>query len=247
MLGPNHIASAPNVDWVTAATGLIGVVLGAALSYFVTYQFERRRTRAQQLAKSFSLMFAVMKIADDLTKMEGEIRAAVAKADAAGVRGEVWTKLTISVGYSEPIAIPADDLAIVALTRDQELTTQVGEIESAHRIYTEAVRALAAQQEKFEAFGLHTAVDGQTVTFEANEAQLVRAGPTIIRLRTLAESLCTGVPRAAKQARAVAAKLGPHLKRHYKFKHFIELRFPETEAANGGLDGGSAPQATELS
>jgi hypothetical protein len=220
------VANTPSVDWVTAASGLLGVILGAALSYFVTYRFERRRTRDDRLAKSFSLVFAVMKIADDLTKMERDVCAALEAAKAQG--GDVWTKLRPGIGYSEPITIPSEDLTVVALTRDQDLTLQVSEVEAAHRIYLVSMKKFQSLKDKFESFGFHVAVKGETVTFEADEAQMVRASPTIIELRTLSQSICEGLPPAASQAREIAAKLGPHLKRHYKFKHFVEMSFPDS-------------------
>jgi len=225
------VESAQSIDWVTASSGLLGVVLGAGLSYFVTYRFERRRVHDDRLTKSFSLVFAVMKIADDLTKMEGDVQAALAKALAQGVEGEVWTKLTFGVGYSEPISIPPEDLTVVALTRDQHLTMEISETEAAHRIFLDSMRALQSLQDKFESFGFHKAVDGETVTFEADQEQLARAAPTIIRLRTLSQSMCAGIPQAAKQARELAGKLGPHLKSHYKFKHFVQMTYPDASPA----------------
>lgn len=224
------VGSATNVDWLTAATGLLGVLLGAALSYFVTYQFERRRTRDDRLAKSYSLVFAIMKIAEDLTKMEDDVRTSLRKAKAQGVEGELWTKLTFAVGYPSAISIPSEDLTVVALARDQDLTRQVTEVEAAHQIYLEAMRKFQHYLDKFEALGLHTGMQEETVSFEADRAQLVQAGPTLIRLRTLSHSICEGVPRAARQAREVATRLGPHLKAHHEFKHFIELSYPEHEA-----------------
>ena len=200
------VANAPSVDWITAGSSMLGVILGAGLSYFVTWQFEHRRIRDDRLAKSYSLIFALMKIADDLTKIESDIHAALAKAKLQGVEGDVWTKLTFGVGYSEPITIPPENLTVVALTRDQDLTIQISEVESAHRIYLDSIKAFRALQEKFETFGLHTAVEGETVTFEADDTQSVQIGPTLIQLRSLSQSICASVPAAAEQARAVSAK-----------------------------------------
>jgi hypothetical protein len=218
-----------SVDWLTLGSGIVGVVLGAALSYFVTYQFERRRLQNERLARSYSLVFAVQKITDDLTKMERDIRAGIATAKAAGVEGEVWTKLRFGVGYSEPITIPAEDLTVVALTRDNDLTTQIGEVENSHRIFLDSIRTLQALMEKFESFELQTSVQGEIVSFEADAAQQALIAPTLIRLRTLSQSVCSNLPAAAAQARDVAARLGPHLKDHYKFKHFVVMTFSTEE------------------
>lgn len=216
-------------DLLNAGAGLVGVVLGAALTYFVTYQFERRRAHDERLGRSYGLLFAVLRIADELTKMEIDLRAAIERAKTMGTT-ELWTVMTSSIGYSEPIRIPPEDLSVVALTQDMNLTTQIGESESAHRIYTQSLQKLDELKAKFEAFGLHTNVEGQIVSFEANSEQFVRVGPTVIQLRTLSESIAEALPKAAEKARSVAERLGPHLKKYYKFKHFITLSFP---SANG--------------
>lgn len=220
------IEGGQDLGWLDAASGLLGVILGAGLTYFITYQFERRRVRQERLGRSYNLFFAVLKIADDLCKMELDLKAGLARAEAAGIKGEVWTKLTSSIGFSDPIVIPPEDLAVVALTRDNDLTLKISEMEAAHRIYTTSMRKLDDLRDKFETFEVHSGMEGETVTFVADETQLARIGPTIIRLRTLGESIAKDLPDAAFAARCVAEKLGPHLKKYYKFKHFISMSFP---------------------
>jgi hypothetical protein len=228
---PIVIEAAPAFDWLNALTALAGVLLGGSLTYFVTWQFEQRRKKENVLGRSYSLMFAIMKFADDLTKMEQDLHTGIAKAEAAGVYGELWAKIPINVGYSDPVSIPAGDLTVVALTRANDLTTQIGEVEAAHRIYTQCFRRLDELRVEFRSFGLETGVEGETVSFEADQTQLVKIAPTLIQLRTLSAAIAEGLPRAGNQARAVAQQLGPHLKKHYKFKHFVSLSFPE-QAAN---------------
>jgi len=224
---PILVEAAPAFDWLNALTGLAGVLLGGLITYFVTYQFEKRRTNDERLGRSYSVMFAVLQIADDLTKMEQDITAGLAKAAATDPPAEFWTKMPTSVGFSDPIVIPSADLTVVALSRDQGLTKEVGEVEAAHRIYVQSMLRLEQLREQFQSFGLGTDVQGNTVGFEANEAQLVQIAPTLIQLRTLGDAIAEGVPPAAKQARSVAERLGPHLKSHYRFKHFISLSFPQ--------------------
>jgi hypothetical protein len=227
------LEQAKELDWVNAGSGLLGVFLGAALTYIATYQFERRRDHKAQRGSAYNLLFAVLRIADDLTKMELDLRNAIAKAEMTGAQGEIWTTMTSSIGYADPVSIPASDLALIALTRDTALTTEIGESEAAHRIFLQSLSRLEALREKLDSFGLQTRIDGQIVSFEANEAQLARIGPTLIQLRTLSNSIAEGLPKAAAKARSVAERLGPHLKKHYKFKHFMSLSFPASEDEDG--------------
>ncbi|MFL6724818.1 MAG: hypothetical protein ACJ8E3_08180 [Sphingomicrobium sp.] len=237
---PIVVEAAPAFEWLNAWIGLAGVLLGGLLTYLVTYQFERRRTKNERLGRAYSLMFAIIKLSDDLTKMEQDVQSGIAKAEAAGVHGELWAKMPINIGHSDPVSVAAEDLTVVALTRDTDLTTQIGEVEAAHRIYTQCFRRLDELRIEFRSFGLETAVEGETVSFEADHAQLVKIAPTLIQLRTLSDAVATGLPDAAKQARDVAERLGPHLKKFYKFKHFLVLSFPAPTVP-------AAPAKTEAS
>lgn len=143
----------------------------------------------------------------------------------------MWNWLVTSIGYPEPITIPADDVTVVALTRDQTLTSQILEVEAAHRIFLACMNALDGQRNKFEAFGLQSkATKKGTVSYVWNEEDNARVLPTITRLQTLSKSLCEDLPKSARKARQVSEKLGPHLKQHYKFKDFVETKWPTNEA-----------------
>jgi hypothetical protein len=238
------VERAAGFDWLSAASPLIGVILGAALTYFVTNRFEERRLREQQLGQAYSMFFVVQKMFDDLVKLLRHIAETKAQAEAEGFKGPLWTILDDVVGYSDTgLTISPDGLALVAATKDVDLLMGVREIESAHRIYLEAIHKLAELRAKLESSGLQIAVEGKTVSYGATPEQYAKIAPTIIRLETLSKSIESGLPEAVARARQVSERLGPHLKKHYKFKHFISVAL-EVEAPNTPGSAAS-PNGTE--
>lgn len=220
------------------------MVLGAGLTYFVTNRLEARRLKEQQLGQAYSLFFAVQKMFDDLVKLLRHIAEAKAQAKAEGFSGPLWAILDDVVGYSEiKLSISPDGLALVAATKDVDLLMGVREVESAHRIYLEAIHTLAELRKGLESSGLQTAVEGKTVSYGATPEQYAKIAPTIIRLETLSASIDTGLPEAVERAREISERLGPHLKEHYKFKHFIFIAL-EVELPN---QPGSTPSSEKES
>lgn len=232
-----NVQSGGGFDWASAANSLLGVLIGAALTYLITRSFERGRIKDLQLGQAYSLVFAIQKMTDDLLKLDQSIKRARAEAKDAGFEGPLWTILDDVVGFSDSdISIPEEALALVAMTKDVELLLGVQEVQSAHRIYLSVLQTLAEQRRKLESFGLQTAVEGKTVSYGATPEEFAKVAPTIIRLEGLSKSLEEGLPKAVSHARDISSRLGPHLKKYYKFKHFISMSFAvgeeaETEAA----------------
>jgi hypothetical protein len=222
-------------DWLNPASTLMAVLVGAALTYFSTHIFERRRINEERLARAYGIIFAVHKMTNDLIKLNDHLAQCIGEATQAGISGPTWTKISDIIGFSDSeVSIPPEDLAIVAITRDVEMVTEIREIEAAHHSYIKSMFKLSELRQKLDASGLHTAVQGQVVSFEATPDEYLKIAPTIINLETLTNSLLEGLPRAVLQAKNVASKLGPHLKSYYKFKHFIVLAFPGSEPVATG-------------
>lgn len=228
MLPPDvfNIQTANSFDWLSAASALIAVILGAVLTYFVTNRFETKRAKEQQLGQAYSLLFAVQKMSDDLVKLQQTIVETREKAKAAAVEGPLWALMDDVVGYSRTsYSISPESLALVAQMKDPGLLMGVMEVESAHRIYIESLRKFGELRGKMESSGLQAAVEGQTVSYAATPEEYARIAPTIIRLETLSQSFEEGVPRAVENARVISERLGPDLKKHFKFNHFMTIAF----------------------
>jgi hypothetical protein len=218
-------------DWFGAVSTLLGVLLGAALTYFVTRRIEASRTKEQQLGHAYSLLFTVQKMSDDLVKLERLIAEIKAEAKREGVEGPLWTILDDVVGYSKAeMSVSPEGLALVALTKDTDLLMGVMEVESAHRIWLTSLHRLAELRAKMDSSGLQTKVEGKIVSYGATPEQYAKIAPTIIRLETLSKGIETGLPKSVETARFVSERLGPLLKKHFQFKHFMSIAFQTPNA-----------------
>lgn len=219
-LGETSIPS----DWLNALSTLLGVLLGAALTYFVTSRFEEKRLKEEQLGRAYALLFALQKMTDDLFKLHRQILVARARAAAGGFEGPLWAILDDVVGYSgASVAITPEALALVAMTKDVDLLMGVREVETAHCIYLEALSKISQLRAKLEDSGLQIAAEGNEISYAATSEEYPRIAPTIIRLQGLSDSIEERLPHAVEHARQIGERLGPQLKKHFGFKHFMSL------------------------
>lgn len=178
--------------------------------------------------EAYSLLFTVQKMSDDLLKLQRLISESKAEAAKHGVEGPLWQIIDQVVGYSDnEKSLSSDGLALVAQTKDADLLMGVMEVESSHRIRLATLHKLTEVRTKFEAetAGLEVAVQGQTISYGATAEEYAKIAATLIRLGTLSTALEDGLPEAVERARSVGERLGPHLKKHFKFEHFMQLSY----------------------
>lgn len=226
----NCIQFVTNNDWFDPVITVVSVLVGAGLAYFTTNRFEQKKLKQEQLATAYSIIFKVQKMLDDLLKIEMHLDETKKEASAAGVEGSPWSTMTDIIGFTNSdISVNADELALIAVTKDSDLVMKVRELESGHGSILSALRKLGELRDDLARSGLITHVDGQTFSFEASELEYAQIAPTLINLETLANSLTPMLPRLIAAGKETAHELGPHLKKHYKFEHFITLSFPELQ------------------
>src|SRR4051794_28551297 len=96
-----YVEAASGFDWLNAASTLLGVILGAGLTYLVTSRSEAKRTKEQQLGQAYSLLFTVQKMSDDLLKLQRLISESRAEAAKQDLQGPLWQIIDQVVGYSD--------------------------------------------------------------------------------------------------------------------------------------------------
>ena len=221
---------------------LMAVFLGAMLALGTTYFFEKRQVHQRELGVAYSLIFKIQYLVDQIVKMDNGIGLQIRNARQSGFSGGAWQIITDFVGFKEPSeSIFADELALIARTKDVELVTKVRELESGHSILLNSLSKICELRVKLSEAGVGHFVDGRTVSYAISEDELPAIAPIIINLDDLSASFESMIPRIAQQARETAGKIGGHLKSHYKFQHFISLSFPSvdqesTEVQVGGED-----------
>ena len=135
------------------------------------------------------------------------------------------------IGYERRPAPTAEQLALVAITRDVDLLAGVQEIATAHSIYVESLHRLFELRSGIDWGGLKTLLDGREVSYLGTPEDSARIKPTMIKLDDLSEAIENQISEAAAKALKTSSEIGPHLKRHFKFGHFITMAVEDTPQA----------------
>ena len=225
----------PETDWLNPIINLSAVLLGAVLTWITAYTFEIKKENQRDLAIAYSLLFKVQHFTNELVQLEREVYLGIQRAEADGADGPLWTKLVDLIGFrNEPVTISAEELALVARTRDVALVMKIRELESGHLIIMSVWSKISLFRRQLAETDLAESVKGRVVTFAASPEQQAKIAPLMINLNDLSEGLKRDLPRIASEARSLAGKLGAEIKRHYKFKHFVTLHIPDpTEIQKG--------------
>ena len=120
-------------------TNLVALLIGAALIYYVTWNFEKRREKREQKAQAFALIFSLQRICNDLMQLTNVLRRiSIDRAQELASGVPLWQLMPINFGWDDEIIIRPDELALLAGTGRNDLVIKVQEASSAHRIYTRA-------------------------------------------------------------------------------------------------------------
>lgn len=210
------------------ANSLLLLLLGAGLTFLTQFLFERKKEREQNRRAAWSLLHSVQAMTEALIGLDQVRAESIVIAEAKGrAHLSLWQNWQEKIGFGDPaMKFSADELIVLSSMHDGAFTTKVREIESAHRIFLKAAETLS---ELRAALGQHcTFATGDTL---ASLNPPPSALPIIMKLDTLSESLESLLPDAVVDAKAVASKIGPRLKKHYKLKKFATLDYSGMEEA----------------
>ncbi len=141
--------------WIEPLTNFGAVLFGAGLAWVTTHLYENKREKERRLSVAFSLLFKIQSLTNEIAQFDGIVKESQAGAAADGVTGPAWTWLNSTIGFDGvQESINADELALVAMTRDTEFLMQVREVESGHRILLGVVREIEELRGRLESANL---------------------------------------------------------------------------------------------
>lgn len=205
----------PEPAWLNPVTNFIALIIGAALSYFVTWKFERRRERREQKGQAFGLVFTLQDACNDLMQLTNILRAISIERSAELAAGTpLWQMMPISFGWDKVITITPEQLTLLANTKDNSLVLKV---QAAMRV-SELKLELAKS-------GLATGASGDVVQFEVSRREHAQLAPIISQLEALCLKLGDDLGEATHRAMECAEAVPKKLKEFYKFDHLVGLSF----------------------
>ena len=219
--------------WFNSATNLIALLIGAASTYYVTWNFERRRETREQKSHAFALIFSLQRICNDLMQLTNILRGiSNERAQELASGTPQWQFMPISFGWDEDVIIRSEELAVLAGTRRNDLVVKVQEAGAAHRIYTRAATRVGELKLELMKSGLAASANEEVVTFTASETEYAGIAPIITQLAALCDKLSGDLAEATHQATQCATLVPPALKKHYKFDHLVGLVFDQLIASD---------------
>lgn len=218
----------PSIDpmWIDPIVNFLAVLLGAVLTWVVTYHFEKLRTRDANISAAYRLFFKIQMLTERATKLERHVQACLSRLADGAPPEDSWTHLGRIIGFSKkPEDITADELAIIAIHGETDFVTKIQEMEDGHNILFEVFEEIQRLREIVRPHVSIVARTGDIATVEVDQSRLRQLTPEITALETASVSLIEMLPEIASEARSIATELGHKLKKHYGFKHSLE--YPE--------------------
>ena len=94
------------------------------------------------------------------------------------------------------------------------------EVENGHQIVMQSFGKLMDLRDQIGYSGLAD-VSGDTLSFDLSKTETKAIAPAIIEIGTLAKQIENMLPDLCEEATCLRLKLGPELKAHYHFIHFV--------------------------
>lgn len=215
-------------DWVNSVITLVAVLIGGGIAWATTLHFERAKSHERDLGLAYGLLFKVLLYTDESVKLDLHIKDAVQAAKERGFEGPLWSRLPDILGFKQsPESISADELALVARSKNADLVMKILEVESGHSIVMQSFRAIQELRLKLHALNLDKTTDGRVVSYVGSGSLAAEAAPITASLDDLSDGLEGQVERIAKKAQDITAKLCEHLISYYKFKDFMRASVPD--------------------
>jgi hypothetical protein len=226
-MGATLILAQSGVDWIEPLSALSGALIGGLISYLTTRMFEKGRLKEVRQGLAYAVVFKLVRLTNDLEQTQQHLTNCLGPLDEIVPNESLWQKLLDFFGFSDAeIVFSAEELALVASMKNQQLTMNLMELEAGHRIVTSTIRQMAVLRQKIADSGLATQINGNIVTFEGTKEQIASIGPTLINLNSFARSLIGNFPDLTSLGKETSTSLSSAFNTHYKFKNFVHLSYP---------------------
>ena len=158
--------------WVSPLVNFLAVVLGGLLTWATTRHFEQKRQRNQDHALAYALVFKIQSLTDEIWKIDREIKNAIKRAAAENFHGPLWAILDEIIGLDESLErISAEELTLVARTKDADLVIKIREIESGHTILKMVLAKIHELRASPDLRKHAKSVKGRVVSFAGNQEE----------------------------------------------------------------------------
>ncbi len=201
---------------------MLAVFVGGALSYLTTRLIEGKADKKRALDEAYGLLAALLKMTDDIAKIEQHVRQSLEETREEGRGAPEWTRILDLVGLDvTDIRFTPQQIALVSAIHDAPLLMDMMEMEAARRILLQRFTKMMTMREKLAELGGIVESEGLTVSFEFEGNGPWT--PLFLNLHTISKDIALDAGRMKAHAQKTTEKIGPALKSFYKFERFYDL------------------------
>jgi hypothetical protein len=213
-------------QWLGLWAALLGAMVGAIASGGVTLWLQVVGRRETLKTNCVHLTLKLSRISSSVTAAYEQVTTAVKEAEAASVNGDLWHKLLPLTGL-ENIYITAEEMAVFVHMRDYDFLNRVMRIDDRHNGVVEALALYAAKRTALTDM-LPAQMQGRAGSVTITDAKLfARIAPRMAELKPIAEDVVKDLRDCTIDAQAIAADVGPRLRKFFKDKRFPVLAIPD--------------------
>lgn len=209
-----------------SGNALIGTLVGAGISAFVSYKLARRATRLERerrdedrlerhRSRAYSLLFKLMRISTDAQRAYEHFEEARQRAIKDGLKGIPWTHLLLIANKPEPVKIDPEELIVVMQFKDDNLLNNVMNIEAMHSSVVEGISVFQGIRRDTTKDMPARFVAGSMVT-ELSAEQRDKLIPRFYEMDTLVQSLDVMITELHMLAQSVLPALGDKIRSELK-------------------------------
>ena len=233
-----EIAAGSDNFWLVGST-LLGAAVGGLASgiasWFVAVDAEKRGEKAKTRATALQLVVKAKLLADSAYSTQSQIERTIAEAEAAGVSGPTWAKLSGIMGLdTPPVFLEPEEISLLIRMKDDDLTNEY--ILITHRL--RSVEVALGEYEKrrtklTEAFG-GASMNGRVGSSLFTPKEMAALAPRMVDVGIFADDLRKRANEEHLATMRLVHRLGPRILAFLKdpafpvgaipeeFKHLVE-------------------------
>jgi hypothetical protein len=226
-----------DVSTVSTAWAVFSVVggslLGASISAAVAFWTQKRTLAAAKLqrdddryetrrAQCYSLLFKMIRIHSSIAILEKAVIESRAKAEASGIKGDLWQKLTPMGNVPPRVKFTSEEMALL-LSLDFNLFNVIGPYDDIHNSMLDLFEVYGAKRATLmERFGAK--MTGAVGSVGLTQAELDWMAPRAVELESIAKAIVERTAHDSPESKNLLERLHALFVREFKINPKLEFK-----------------------
>jgi hypothetical protein len=210
-----------------------GTIIGSSISTFVAFYTQNKNLKAAKVqrdadrfenrkAQAYSLLFKMIRIQSTIALLERDVTASLAKAEASGLTGKLWQKITPFGNLPPRVKFTSEEMALV-LSLDFNLFNDLGPYDDIHNSMLDLVELFRTKRHALmEKFGAK--MTGAVGTTGLTQEEYDWFAPRAFELEGVAEIMVERAAHDASESRDLLVRLHALFVKEFKINPTLEFK-----------------------